>query len=89
MLTVEESEPRRVIVFKSSGPEMGIKMDISVRYLVSWGLGFYTGGLRFDLFTGIGLAEENVGFQWNTIGPPVPAKIYVEMLAVNEFAEDT
>ena len=62
MLTVEESEPGRVIVFKGPGPEIiGIKVDIPVRPLVSWGLGFYTGGLRFDLFTGIGLAEEGVG----------------------------
>ena len=88
MLTVEESEPGRVIVFKGPGPEMEIKMDISVRCLVSWRLEFYTGGLGFDLFTGIGLAEENVGFQRNTIGPLVPAKIYADILAIDEVGED-
>jgi hypothetical protein len=50
-----------VTVFKGLGPEIGIKMDISVRPLRYWGLGFYTGGLRFDLFIRIGLAEEGVG----------------------------
>jgi len=49
----KENEPGKIIVFKGSGPEaIKINEDIFVRRFISWRLGFYIGGLRFDLFTG-------------------------------------
>ena len=88
MLTVEESEPGRVIVFKGPGPRdrdrdgyirktfgvLGIRI-LYRRIEIRFVYRDWIGGRECWV-----LAE----YDW----PPVPAKIYADVLAINEAAED-